>query len=406
MKNSIFYNRNFSLLYASRFISSVGTKFFTLAIAWWILSSEFENANSLLGIVMAAIGIGTFVLATFMGTFADKYDKKVTMLVALLGSLIIVGIVIAIFPVLKYMPLLFALFAIFISIFESLFATSLQSSLNYIVKSEILSSAVSAVSGITSFSQAIGAAFVGVTITFIGIIGAFSFNCVCYLIGAILVCRIASSLSAKKQNQCSKSTYWIEFAEGFKYILKEKELLKLLLLFAFINFWASPIVLALPIITKEVFQGTALLMSGYEIVLAVGVIVITTVLSYVKCKFNRYKGSFYAIALCGLSLCGLSLCQYIQASFVFIFIFGVGMGLCNVSMMTLFQTYVPPYIQGRFFSIVNTVTGVVIPFSYVFVGFLSISIDIMNIMLINGIILGFSSFALLFIPKINAEYRL
>jgi sugar phosphate permease len=74
--------------------------------------------------------------------------------------------------------------------------------------------------------------------------------------------------------------------------------------------------------------------------------------------------------------------------------------------MTLFQMYVPPYIQGRFFSIVNTIAGAVIPLSYAFVGFLCDQIGVMHLMTINGCVLVVSSIVMLFIPKIKAQYIL
>ncbi|MDH8700959.1 DHA3 family macrolide efflux protein-like MFS transporter [Dysgonomonadaceae bacterium PH5-43] len=405
MKESIFGVPDFRNLYAARFISTVGAKFFALAVSWWILDSGFERANTLLGVIMAATAIGTFGFAPFMGTFADKYNKKKTMMAALLGGAIVLGIIIAIFPVFNKIPLLFAVFAIFIYAFEPLFETSMQGSLNYIVKPELLPNAVSTVSGITSFSQALGAAFAGVAIAVLGVVGAFSLDCACYLVSILLVWRVTTKLPVNKPIPGEKaSSYWTELAEGFRYIYKEKPLFYLLIFFGVINLWVSPIVLAIPIITKDVFDGTPLLMSGYEVAMAAGIIFITTLLGYVKKKFDRYRWSFYSLLLCGVSLTLFSFCTTIFPTFVFMVLFGLGMGMVNLSMMTIFQTYVPPYIQGRFFSIVNTIAGAVIPLSYAFVGVLSDYFGIMTLMTMNGILLLLTSFAMLFIPKIKGEY--
>ena len=401
----IFGIPDFRNLYAARFISTVGAKFFALAVSWWILDSGFERANTLLGVIMAATAVGTFGFAPFMGTFADKYNKKSTMIAALLGGAVVLAVIIAIFPVFNQMPLLFALFAILIYAFEPLFETSMQGSLNYIVKPELLPNAVSVVSGITSFSQALGAAFAGVAIVFLGILGAFSLDCACYLISIFLVWKVATRLPVNAPQQGKKpASYWNELAEGFRYIYKEKPLFYLLIFFGIVNLWVSPIVLAIPIITKDVFDGTPLLMSGYEIAMACGIILITTLLGYAKMKFDRYRWSFYSLLLCGLALTLFSLCTTVLPTFIFIFFFGLGVGMVNLSMMTIFQTYVPPHIQGRFFSIVNTISGAVIPLSYAFVGVLSDHLGIMFLMTLNGAMLLATSFALLFIPKIKGEY--
>lgn len=405
MKESIFGIPDFRRLYAARFISTVGAKFFALAISWWVLDSGFERANTLLGVIMAATAIGTFGLAPFMGTFADKYNKKNTMIAALLGGAAVLAIIIIIFPLLNKLPLLFAVFAILVYAFEPLFETSMQGSLNYIVKPELLPNAVSTVSGITSFSQALGAAFAGVAIAVLGIIGAFSLDCICYLISVFLVWRVVTQFPVNEvESGEEKPSYWSDLKEGFKYIYEDKALFYLLVFFGVINLWVSPIVLAIPIITKDVFDGSPLLMSGYEVAMAAGIILITTVMGYVKVKFDRYRWSLYSMILCGVSLTLFSFCTTIIPTLIFMFLFGIGLGLVNLSMMTIFQTYVPPYIQGRFFSIVNTIAGAVIPLSYAFVGVLSDYIGIMHLMTLNGIMLLLTSFAIVFIPKIKGEY--
>ncbi|GHT04101.1 MFS transporter [Bacteroidia bacterium] len=355
---------------------------------------------------MAATAIGTFGFAPFMGAFADKYSKKKTMIAALIGEAVVVGIVILIFPVFNHWPLLFTVFAVLIYAFEPLFETSMQGSLNVVVQPNLVPNAVSAISGITSFSQALGAACAGAAITVLGVLGAFSLDCACYLVSAVLIWRLVTKLPVEKQENAPKSSYWKDLAEGFLYVYKDKALVWMLAFFAFVNLFVSPIVLALPIIAKTVFNGTALLMSGYEVSMAIGIVAITTVLGRVSRKFNRYTSGFGAILLCGLSLAGLSFCSHEYLTFVFVFLFGVGLGLVNVSMLTIFQMYVPTYIQGRFFSIVNTIAGAVIPLSYAFVGFLSDAIGIMPLMTINGCVLTVLSVGMLLIPKIKGEYIL
>ncbi|MDR2842742.1 MAG: MFS transporter [Spirochaetaceae bacterium] len=419
MKN-IFSIPDFRRLYAARFISTVGAKFFMLAIAWWILHSNFKNANGLLGLIMAATAIGTFGFSPFMGAVADRFSKKTTMIIALLGSsaALVVTIVLFALGVFDRFPLSFVLVAVLVYAFEPLAETSMQGSLNRIVDSELLPNAVSSVSGITSFSQAIGAVCAGAAIMATGVLGAFAFDAFCYIISIFFIWRIKTALPAPDNQQASesqigspkKNSYWKDFAEGFSYVYHERELFFLLIFFAFLNFWASPIVLALPIIATTVFKGNAMLMSFYEIALGGGVIAITTLIGFVKRPFNRYAGSFFSLLLCGISLGAFSFCGaegllFGKAlSFVFVFIFGIGLGLINVSMMTLFQVFVPVYIQGRFFSILNTIAGAVIPLSYAMVGFASSKFGIMNLMFINGCVLCASSFIMLCIPKIKIDY--
>ena len=73
---------DFRRLFAGRVVSAVGDKFFSIAIAWWVLTKAGENSRFHLGLIMAVNVIPVIVFGPLLGTLADRSDKRKVMLAA------------------------------------------------------------------------------------------------------------------------------------------------------------------------------------------------------------------------------------------------------------------------------------------------------------------------------------
>jgi MFS family permease len=73
---------DFRRLFAGRLISAVGDKFFSIAIAWWVISRSGANSKFQLGLVMGVTVIPVVLFGPALGTLVDRSDKRRVMLVA------------------------------------------------------------------------------------------------------------------------------------------------------------------------------------------------------------------------------------------------------------------------------------------------------------------------------------
>jgi MFS family permease len=72
---------DFRKYFLGRSISAVGDKFYTIALAWWVLS-QGENSGVLFGILMASSILPVVLFGPMAGTLADRMNRKKCMLIA------------------------------------------------------------------------------------------------------------------------------------------------------------------------------------------------------------------------------------------------------------------------------------------------------------------------------------
>lgn len=412
MSSSIFACKDYNRLFTARLISTIGDKFFAMAISWWIIDSGFKNANSLLGLVMGSATLGILFFGPMMGSFSDHFSKKKCMIWALIGGAVVVSLVLLIFPVFYRVPLLLAVFQIMLYAFEPLFETSMQSSLNHLVDERRLPQAVSLTTGIVPLAQVVGASLAGVAIAHLGITGSFLFNIATFIISIYFVWRVKTYLPIeniiKKDNKNTKrarrfEAHFKSIKEGFQFIFKDKPLFYLMLCFTTLNFLSAPIIIAIPILAKEVFNGTAILMSVFEMMDGIGIVCTMVLLLLIKRKHNRYNAIVLSVLFFGFFCLGLMIYSKTFVSLSLLLV-GATSQIAHVGGCTMLQFYIPTHIQGRVFAILNGLAVVTMPLSFALVGFLSEIISIQTIILVNSILLVLLSGAFAIIPRIKINY--
>lgn len=405
---SIFRNRDFFRLFTAKLISTIGDKFFSFAVEWWIISSAIENGKAILGFIMGAATLGTILFAPMAGVFSDRYSKKKCMAVALLGGGIVIALLLMFLPTFLLLPMLFAIPQILLMAFESLFQTSMQSSLNYIVGKEQLSQAVSITSSIQPISIIVGSILAGILIEHWGISGAFTVDMLTFLLSVVFVIRIATVFPVKyvaEKAESAKKTFVQDLKEVVLYLYRDKPLFYVVLILGVINFFMGPITISLPILAKETFNGTAMTMSLFQSMMGAGTVIGAMILSFITRPLNQYLVLFRSTLIIGL----MYLVTVIHSQMIVsgaLVVIGIAMVAVNISAMVMAQNYVPTYIQGRFFSIVTSLLVIITPLGFSVTGFLANHFPIEYVLGGCGIMLCLISPIILFIPRIKITYTI
>ncbi|MCP4155781.1 MAG: MFS transporter [bacterium] len=386
-------------LFMGRLISTIGDKFFTIALAWWIISGDSENSKTELGILMAVTMLPVVLFGPLSGTFVDKFDKKKCMLISDFFRALFV-FALATLMTLDYLslPVLYAMvFAI--SSLIPLFDSSVNSSIVKLTNEENISRAVAADSMVVELSNIFGALLGSVLLALIDIEGALYFNGVTFLVSFFLIFRIKTKLHPEE----SGPGFLAEFTKGFTYLKKNWNVFSLLLVFAILNFFAAPLVLLIPMLVKFVVKESVSWVAVLELFLALGAGLTALYLSFKHQFRNIYVKIFLAIIIMGIALVLLSLLSNKFYMCPLFFVAGVSIAVVNALSIMLFQHVVPYEIKGRFFAILTTICFAVIPFAYLINGYLSDILSIPFIIAVNGVGTILLSFSILFIPKIAAH---
>lgn len=387
LKNPVVVFADFRRIYLAKLVSNIGERFFLIAVSWWILHSPVENSKSLLGFIMGGSVVARVLFGPVMGVYADRYNKKKCMLVAVIIPMLIVGGLIVSFPWVE--EHLFSLWAFYfcIAAFLPLMAAASTSSIPMVVHKDDITKAVAMDGGILFMGQAIGSTAAGAFIMLVGVIGAFYVNAVAYGMATLCLLGIKSSLHVERpiaEIQCEQSM-WKEIKEGFSYFAQNELVLRLVIIFCIANFFMSPITIAIPILTIEVFNGTAFDMSLLELSLALGAVVMSGILGSWQREFSLQKILPLNMFLNGSIFLGIAQSKEFYMMCIALFLLGSGISVTNAIVMSKMQQIIPDAIKGRIFSLGMMGSMLVVPVALALTGVLSDVFGIKMFIFINGV---------------------
>lgn len=392
---------DFRKLFLGRLIAAIGDKFYMIALAWWIVSMDNSNSKMHLGLLMGVTSLPVVIFGPFLGTLADRFNKKYCMLAAdLLRFLLLLTLSGLLFSDNLTMPLLY-LISFLTAAFIPLFEASVSSSLVRLTDEEHLPGAVAVDSSVMQLSNVIGSTLGTVLIAAIGVIGAFVWNSASFLISFIFVLMIKTKLQPAQSD--SESKYTDDLKEGFKYLFQNKPIFYLLIFFALLNFFAAPFLILIPMIVKFNLNESATWLAVFEVFFALGAVITSLVVSFKHKYHNIYALFFSAICVMGAILTAISFTsdKYLIAGLIFLN--GCCLALTNAIAITLFQSIVPDEMKGRFFALLSTVCFAVMPVAFMLNGFITEIYSVNFSLMFNGLCSIVLSFVLLFIPKIKSS---
>ncbi|CQR73545.1 enterobactin exporter EntS [Sporomusa ovata DSM 2662] len=395
--------RDFRMLFLGRIISAIGDKFFTIALAWWVVSYGGENSKLHLALLMASNVIGVVVFAPWMGNMADKFNKKHCMMAADAARFSMLALL-SYFFYQEEFSLSFLYFCCFaIAAFVPLFEAAASSSLGLLTDTKSLPGAVAIDSSILGLSNVLGAAVGGIVLAAIGTLGAFMGNGFTFLLSFCFIWAIRTNLepstSSRPESQQGK------MGEIIAYLVKKPAIGILALSLCIINFFSAPLLLFIPMVVKFLLQYSVGWVAAMEGSLALGAVVATLILSCVP-RLNQgsiYPKFFWGVLTMGAMALVMAWVPNGLAITGALFVFGIAMGLVNTTLQATFQQIVPNEIKGRFFALVGAASFALVPLAYVCNGLVSQYFPLPWAITANGIALMITSAAFLFISQVAED---
>jgi DHA3 family macrolide efflux protein-like MFS transporter len=393
----LFKYPDFLLYFLGRFISAVGDKVFTIAMSVWVVSENSASAKIHLGFLLAANTIPVVVLGPFAGAIADRFNRKICLLIAdiVRFSVLFIALIMLINNMLTIaaMYVVCLLLASFVPLFES----AAGASITYLVDEKDVSKAVALDGSVINISEIIGASLGGILVALFHFEGALLFNALTFLLSFICIIFIKKRLVPEIRE---KKHYLKEIREGFLFIKSNRTIYLLFTVFALVNFFTAPVFVLIPLLVKFKFHiSLAKWVASYETSLALGAGIVAIMLSFV----HGFKKVHLVISISllffgiGYILTGISSVPFLVC--LWLFISGSSLAFINIHAITLFQSLVPDAMKGRFFSLLTTVCFAAIPLAYIVTGIVSKYIAPDTLFLINGIMISIIGLGLFFTAK-------
>jgi MFS family permease len=392
---------DFRKFFSGRFASAVGDKFFSIALAWWVVNSGHEKSSIHLGILMGITMIPMVLFGPFMGTLADRFHRKRCMISAdILRLLLLLGLSGFLAGGNLSLPLLY-FFVFFISLFMPLFEAAANSSLQDLTDTRHVASAAAVNATAFQFSSVLGAALGGAALAAVGALGGFLFNAGTFCVSLAFILSIRKDLSPPLRDTSSPS-YLQEMRAGFFYLRDNPPVGLLLVLFGAFNFFFSPVLLAIPLAVRFLLQEGPLWVGLFEASLAAGALLGALYLSFrtFSNPYHRMVGGLMATSF-GIILFGLPAQKQIMLGALFLT--GLGLGTVNATVPALFQKVVPSEMKGRFFAILTAICYAVMPLAFLLFGFLNSVISLRVLLTINEGGAFLLALGIMKIPKVSEE---
>ncbi|ATW27858.1 MFS transporter [Candidatus Formimonas warabiya] len=387
---------DFRKFFFGRVISAVGDKFYTIALAWWVISSE-GNSGILLGILMASNILPVVLFGPVAGTLVDRMNRKTCMIIADIARFFSISIILILY-LLDWLslPLLYIL-VFCTSMFSPLFEAAANSSLENLTGREKLAQATALNSSVLQLSNIIGATLGGIFLAIAQVQGAMLVNALSYAVSLLFVWNIKTNLRQPERQK--KEPYLSQLREGFVYVIKGNRTIGYVLaLYAISNFFASSILFFIPLVVKSLYHETVTWVAILEGSMAGGFVVVSLVLSFMQKGGNVYWRSFVG----GWVIAGAFTLLVMDNPMIAacgLFCMGVAISWSGSAMQVLYQKSVSNEMKGRFFALMSALVYAGFPLTFLCNGFLLNLFSLKQLLIFNGVAVLIVNFGFLVIPK-------
>ncbi len=298
---SVLSNRNYALLFWGQLISATGTQMQVVAVVWQVyLLTHSAVALGLIGLLQA---IPRLLLSLVGGVFADRFDRRKLLLI-IEAAMATSSVVLALCTHFRVITIVIIYIVVLISASVSAFEfPTRQAIIPTLVPRSQLASAITLSSAMMQLTFAIGAAFGGYTVAWLGVVNTYWLDVFSYLavIGSILL-MIVPRIPVEKRAQSSIGA----LIDGIHFLRSHPIILAVLSLDFFATFFGSPRAL-LPIYASDILhvgpQGLGILLAATSI----GAVAFTPFTGWISRIARRGLGVALAIIVWGLCIVAFGL---------------------------------------------------------------------------------------------------
>ncbi len=393
----------FFTIWSGQAVSLLGSQLVSFAVIWWLTkttgSATVLATASLVGLLPQVI------LGPFTGTLVDRWSRRLTMIVA--DSLIAFATVI--------LAILFALGHVQIwQVYGLLFVRSvcggfhwpaMQASTSLMVPKEHFSR-IQGLNQMLNGGMSIASAPLGaLLLAWLPMEGILAIDVFTAMLAVVPL--FFFQVPQPERNDLlpeanGKSTFWQDFRAGLNYVWGWPGLMLIGIMATVINFLITPAFALLPILVTKHFNGQAIQLATLESFSGAGFIVGGLILSAWGGFKRRILTSLLGLEFMGLGCLAMGLLPssafpFAVATMLFL---GIINPIVNGPLLAAVQAAVAPEMQGRVFTLIQTMAGAMSPIGLIIAGPIADKLGVQTWFIIGGVVTGLMGIASLFIPAI------
>ncbi|RTR28782.1 MFS transporter [Robertmurraya yapensis] len=379
------WKKNIILFLSSQTISLFGSALVQYAIMWHVTLTTESGIMMTLFIICGFIP--TFILSPFAGVWADRYNRK--LLIILSDSMIALAtLILAIVFLMGYD----ATWLLFLMAAVRALGTGIQTpAVGAILPQIVPSDKLTKVNGANGSIQAV-IMFVAPIVS-AGLLTVATIEMI-FFIDVITAAIAIFTLLAffriplhEKASEQQTTSYLNDFKEGIKYIKEHAFLKTFFLFFALFFILMAPAAFLTPLQVTRSFGDDVWRLTAIELVFSIGMMAGGGVIASWGGFKNKVHTMTFASVLMGLCTFLLGVVPIFWIYLVFMGIFGIAMPIFNTPTTVMLQEKVDENYLGRIFGVFGMISTSMMPIGMLIFGPLADIVDIEWLLILTGVLI-------------------
>ncbi|MGG3885582.1 MFS transporter [Brevibacillus panacihumi] len=375
--------KNIVLFLSSQTISLFGSSLVQYAIMWYITLTTESGMMMTLYIICGFIP--TFLLSPVAGVWADRYNRKMLIIIAD-GLIAIATLILAILFLMGFD----AIWLLFVMAAIRAFGTGIQTpAVGAILPQIVPKDKLTKVNGANGSIQAVimfvspmaSAALFAMTsieiIFFIDVITA--------AIAIVTLLAFVKISVHEKAAEKQTTSYFRDFKEGLQYVNNHDFLKKFFLFFAFFFVLMAPAAFLTPLQVARSFGDDLWRLTAIEIAFSIGMMAGGGMIAAWGGFQNKVKTMTFASLIMGACTIALGIVPIFWIYLVFMALFGVAMPIFNTPTTVILQEKIEEDFLGRVFGVMGMISTSMMPIGMLIFGPIADMIKIEWLLLGTGI---------------------
>jgi MFS family permease len=345
-------HHEFRLLWFGHSFTSMAFWMDQVARGWLIY--ELTDSALQLGLVRGVQAIPTLLLSPVAGTAADRYSRKMQILIAqVLDGLMLAGVALLIITD-QIQPWHVYLTAFGMAIVQTFQQPARAAMIADVVPPSHLTNAIGLNSIIFNVARSTGPALAGVLIAIFGTAGSFATQAAFYFLATVWTLQLRSverSFAGSRGRSAHGTSFGRSIIDGWKFSWRNETVRTALLVVMFASLFIVPFTTLLPVFARDILgvgaTGQGLLLTA----MGVGALGSAVIIASFGDRMPRGIFMLGGVMLYGIGVVAFSTSPWFQLSMVLMVIVGFANVCSHALVQTVIQAYSPSEFRGRTMSI-------------------------------------------------------
>jgi MFS family permease len=345
-------HREFRLLWFGHSFTSMAFWMDQVARGWLIY--ELTDSALQLGLVRGVQAIPTLLLSPVAGSAADRYSRKLQILVAQVLDGLMLAVVALLIITGQIQAWHVYLTAFGMAIMQTFQQPARAAMIADVVPASHLTNAIGLNSIIFNVARSTGPALAGILIATFGTAGTYVTQAAFYLLATVWTVQLRSSehsFIGSRGQPAHVASFGRSIIEGWKFSWRNETVRTALLVVMFASLFIVPFTTLLPVFARDILgvgaTGQGLLLTA----MGVGALGSAVVIASFGDRMPRGIFMLGGVMLYGISVVAFSASAWFQLSMLLMVVVGLANVCSHALVQTVIQAYSPAEFRGRTMSI-------------------------------------------------------